>query len=133
MEQCLQSTEERGVRAHQCTGFVADPCMETEEGQNTAGMIMCIAREHAYWDALLNQSYRKLRESEENMRVEELRDLQRRWLAWREDRCAWEAGAHEGGSFANVVSNDCFLEETARRAIDLSNALEAADERFRLE
>jgi uncharacterized protein YecT (DUF1311 family) len=133
MEQCLQSTEERGVRAHECIGFVEDACAESEEGQTTAGMIACIAREHAFWDALLNQSYQRLREAETETRATELRALQRQWLAWREARCAWEAGAYEGGTFANVVANECFLTETARRAIDLSDALDEADDRFRLD
>ncbi len=107
MEQCLQSASERGARPEECLGFVQDPCMETEEGRSTAGSVACIAREHSYWDRLLNQSYGRLRENGDDLANRSLRDLQRQWLAWREARCAFEAAKYDGGTYANVVANLC--------------------------
>lgn len=52
-------------------------------------------------------------------------------MDWREARCAYEVVEFEGGTMANVIANQCFMEETARRAIDL--AQQSIDEdRFRL-
>ena len=133
MEQCLQSAAGRGARAEECIGFVQDSCQATEQGQTTAGSIECIAREHAYWDRLLNQSYRRLRESGSDEQNGALRDLQRQWLAWREARCAYEAQLYEGGSLGSVVANQCFAQETARRAIDLTATFMEGDDRYRLE
>lgn len=133
MEQCLQSATERGVRAEECIGFVQDPCQETEDGQSTAGSIACIAREHAYWDRLLNQTYARLREAGSDDRNLALRDLQRQWLAWREARCAYEAQLYEGGTYGNVVANHCFTQETARRAIDLVGTLIEGEDLYRLD
>jgi len=90
------------------------------------------AREHAFWDALLNKSYGELRAIEEADGGTDLRDAQRQWLKFREADCAWAASGYEGGTFANVVANECFSLATARRAIDLSNAIQETDNRFRL-
>ena len=133
MEQCLQFASERGTRPEECLGLVQDPCMDSEEGQSTAGSVACIAREHAYWDRLLNQSYGRLRENGDDLANRSLRDLQRQWLAWRQARCAFEAAQFEGGTYANVVANLCFTSETARRAIDLTGMLPDGEDPFRLE
>jgi uncharacterized protein YecT (DUF1311 family) len=132
MEQCLNSATGRGARAEECLGFVQDPCMETDEGQSTAGSVACAAREHAFWDKLLNQSYQNLRDSLDDAGKSSLRDVQRQWLAWRQARCAFEAQQYEGGTFANVAANTCFTSETARRAIDLTQMLPEGGS-FRLE
>ena len=132
MEQCLQSAAERGARPDECIGFVQNPCFETEEGQTTMGSVECISRELAYWDGLLNQSYRRLRETGTDEQNAGLRDLQRQWLAWREARCDYEAALYEGGSLANVVANQCFTQETARRAIDLTAMIQQGDDDYRL-
>jgi uncharacterized protein YecT (DUF1311 family) len=131
MEACLQAATEQGERADRCVGAVQDPCLE-EAGGVTYTMIECTAREHAFWDALLNQSYGELRAIEEASGGTELRDLQRQWLKWREADCAWAASGFEGGTFANFVANECFSRSTARRALDLSNSIEETDHRFRL-
>jgi uncharacterized protein YecT (DUF1311 family) len=123
MEDCLASALRRGWRVETCVGVVQDPCRETPEGQSTAGTIECLSREHAYWDRLLNQSYRRLRETGDDDRNEALRDVQRQWIAFRAARCAWEAEPFEGGTNAGVVTSLCFGEETARRAIDLTRML----------
>lgn len=133
MEQCLQSASERGTRPEECLGFVQDPCMDSEEGQSTAGSVACVAREQSYWDRLLNQSYGRLRENGDDLANRTLRDLQRQWLAWREARCAFEAAQYDGGTYGNVVANLCFTSETARRAIDLTGMLPDREDPFRLE
>jgi uncharacterized protein YecT (DUF1311 family) len=133
MEQCLQSARGRGARADECIGFVQDPCQETPDGQSTAGSVACIAREHAFWDRLLNQTYAQLREAGTDEPNADLRDLQREWLAWREARCAYEAQQYEGGTYANVAANHCFTQETARRAIDLGAMLTEDEEPYLLE
>lgn len=133
MEQCLQSAAGRGARAEECLGFVQDSCMESEEGQSTAGSVACIAREHVYWDSLLNQSYGRLRDTGDDAADRGLRDLQRQWLDWRQARCAFEARQYEGGTFANVAANLCFTSETARRAMDLTGMLAEGDDNYRLD
>ena len=133
MEQCLTSADERGARKEECIGFVQGPCTDTDEGQTPEGIIQCLAREHGYWDRLLNQSYHRLQATIEEDEKNTLRDLQRQWLAWRDARCQWETFRHEeGGSLAQIVANECYTEETARRAIDLTEAIvEGGD--YRLE
>ena len=133
MEQCLQSAYERGARPEVCIGFVYNPCAETVEGQTTVGMIGCVDREHGFWDRLLNQSYRRLGNTRDEGEEEALRDLQRQWLAWRDARCDWEASLYEGGTLARVVANQYFTEETARRAIDLTEAILEDGDNYRLE
>lgn len=133
MEKCLRSAVERDVAADQCIGTIDRPCTETPDGGTTYGLMECAARELTYWDRLLNQSYQTLRGTESPERAKALRDLQRQWLKWRDASCGWAADAYEGGTLAGVVTNNCFMLTTARRAIDLANSIqEGGLDRFSL-
>jgi uncharacterized protein YecT (DUF1311 family) len=130
LEACLQSSLDDGARQEICIVAVQGPCTD-EGGGSTYEMLECIGREHAFWDKLLNQSYKRLQSYAEGGDTE-LKDLQRRWIGWREARCAYEAKSAEGGTLANVIASQCFMEETARRAIDLA-AETGEDDRFKLQ
>lgn len=131
MEQCLNSAVERDARPEECIGFVAVRCGDTA-GDTTVAMIECLAREHAFWDRLLNQAYGDIRAAGDDASKSGLRDVQRQWIDWRKANCDWKASVFQGGSLAGVVANQCWNEETARRAIDLVETFVEGTNGFRL-
>lgn len=115
---CLDSNAERD-----CIGAVMRPCMETEEGMTTYGMVGCTARELALWDARLNERYGAFMEwyaGDEDYNVRQrdrMRTAQRIWITQRDADCEVEAGRYDGGSLARVVRIGCLNDLTALRAI----------------
>lgn len=92
-------------------------CMD-QSGGVTGAMLSCIRAETAIQDARLNTAYQAFREQLSEARRLELRTVQRLWIKYRDANCGFYADP-EGGSLATVMSNDCVLQETASRAIEL--------------
>ena len=120
------STAEAGQEAtrDECIGTVAAPCLDTDEGQSTMGMIGCHARELAIWDAMLNQNYSALREATSPGEFQALRDTQVKWIAYRDAKCKWPAVFFQGGTIAGPLAAACLYEATARRAFELADYLD---------
>lgn len=108
----------------ECIGAVAGPCLETDEGQSTMGMIGCYVRELAVWDVMLNDSYAMLREAVPSTGTEALRDIQVKWISYRDAKCGWPAVFFEGGTIAGPIAAACLNETTARRANELAEYLD---------
>jgi uncharacterized protein YecT (DUF1311 family) len=106
-----------------CIGLTSGPCLETPEGQSTAGMVDCIERETAEWDALLNQTYKKLLAAAPKKAAEKVRQSQRNWLAARNLDCSLDYDLIEGGTMALPMGADCTLRKTAYRVIELKGWL----------
>jgi uncharacterized protein YecT (DUF1311 family) len=115
---CLASRADRD-----CVGVVMRPCLETEAGMTTAGMVECAARELTLWDERLNERYGAFMDwyggdEDGNVRQRErMQAAQRIWITLRDADCEVEAGRYEGGSLARVVSVNCLNDLTANRAI----------------
>lgn len=95
-------------------------CMDASGGV-TVEMLNCIAGEMATQDARLNTAYSDVRSELSEERREALLAAQRLWISYRDANCNFYATA--GGTLAQVVSNDCFLQETTERAAELENML----------
>lgn len=103
-------------------------CMDGSGGVHP-DMMDCIADETARWDAVLNQSYKKLSGALEAPGKAALKDAQRKWIAFRDAECNlayMAAGGDEGGQMAPLAANDCMMSLTAIRASELTTYLEAA-------
>jgi uncharacterized protein YecT (DUF1311 family) len=118
LQTCLESQPERD-----CIGIVMQPCLNTDEGMTTYGMIGCTARELTLWDERLNERYGAFMEwyaGDEDYNVRQrdrMRAAQRAWITLRDADCEVEAGRYDGGSLARVVSIGCLNDLTAQRAI----------------
>lgn len=108
----------------ECIGAVAGPCLETDEGQSTMGMIGCYVRELAVWDGMLNDNYAMLKDAVPSEGTEALRDMQVKWIAYRDAKCGWPAVFFEGGTIAGPLAAACLNEATARRANELAEYLD---------
>jgi uncharacterized protein YecT (DUF1311 family) len=91
-------------------------CMD-QSGGVTSAMEDCISEEFELQDRRLNRSYKALMASIPERRPE-LRDAQRKWIAFRDANCGFYYDA-EGGSAARLVSKACVVILTADRAHEL--------------
>lgn len=119
-----------------CAGMIADPCLDRPEAQTTLGTNDCLSREAAAWDVLLNRDWPNLRAKMRQRDVDNsvaalgltgadsaLLAAQRAWLAFREAECAAQAAEWGAGTIGSTMHAACWLEMTARRAIELNRRL----------
>ncbi len=109
-----------------------DPVFETCREAATAAspdehwrevFIHCLYRERLAWDLILNETYKQLKpRAVEAGLGDELVNMQRHWIAFRDLKCGWTSGIPAG---SNSVLNQpaCLKEETARRAIEMGDDL----------
>jgi uncharacterized protein YecT (DUF1311 family) len=121
IEDCIKTAAPAGKAAsdaERCIGVVANPCLDDDKTKSTADMNACIEREHAVWDDILNETFRRLREKLDAARRVKLREMQRAWLADREKTCAFYWDFYQG-TMASQMASTCVNRETARRALFL--------------
>lgn len=123
-----------GYAAESCIGVLADPCLETEEGASTYGMMNCYGRESEVWDARLNASYRERMAPETGpgsnaataeLEAKQLRKIQSAWIPWRDATCEvlYSDGIPIYGSLASVDAVYCVMVLTARQALWMEGSL----------
>ncbi|HSG95113.1 MAG TPA: lysozyme inhibitor LprI family protein, partial [Afifellaceae bacterium] len=58
IEACLaDNRDSEQDRGSLCSGLIAGPCQARPGGETTRGVVMCLQRELAVWDGLLNRYY----------------------------------------------------------------------------
>jgi len=94
-------------------------CLDKSEGV-TVAMRDCAGTEHKFQDDRLNHAYRLLRTNLNQAGATQLRDEQRGWIAERDRQCAVDK---DGGTAALIISDDCLVQVTAKRAAELESRL----------
>ena len=95
-------------------------CLERAAGV-TPAMQECIAAELTIQDKRLNTAYASLLNAiAEKRKTTQLRDVQRKWIAFRDANCAYYDDGSLGQA-ARLASNECVLIATAARAFELEN------------
>lgn len=92
-----------------------DECMQKDS--STAGMVGCINAEVAVQDKILNENYKKAMGvlNDENKKI--LKDIQRKWVAYKEAKCAFYPPQ---GTIHRLDAADCYLQMTKERAAELA-------------
>ena len=78
-------------------------------------MNICAEQDWQRADKKLNQLYTALQAKLDAKQKESLRDVQRSWLKFRDQQCAYEAIGYQGGSIAPMVKAACLAELTQQR------------------
>jgi uncharacterized protein YecT (DUF1311 family) len=120
-----------GVLTGAATAALADPpsvdryysktyndCMN-DAGGSTMPMRDCMGAEHDSWDKVLNQVYQTLMASRSAAEKIELRDDERAWLKRTKHSCDHAGDDEAGGTLQGVEIDQCYLDETIRRAVYL--------------
>ena len=93
-------------------------CMD---GANTtADMVSCNVKETKVQDTRLNKAYKTAIAALEGTRQQQLQDLQRLWIKYRDANCAF-AGSATGGTIDQVNGSGCVLDMTQTRAQELED------------
>ncbi len=93
-------------------------CMDSPDGQSTAGMIACADAELKIQDTRLNAAYRKALADLNPRQKAKLQAAQRAWIAFRDAECA-SYQDDDWGSLSTINAADCVLHMTVQRTIDL--------------
>lgn len=136
IEACLAG--KKGIERLSCAGEAANHCMEANEGGgSTVGMGACLDKEHAWWDARLNDAYGEISDRERAddeeadaggwsapRKLPALKEMQRAWIKYRDTLCEHEAVQWGGGTGAGPAYLSCLMSETARQYFVLADRLE---------
>ena len=93
-------------------------CME--RASSTADYVDCIGAEVNWQNKYLNRRYQDLMAELNAAQQAKLRDAQRAWIAFRDKWCAAQADP-EWGSLSTVAANQCVVDMTISRTIELEN------------
>jgi uncharacterized protein YecT (DUF1311 family) len=95
--------------------LVATPCTNRPETKSDVTTANCF-RTETIWDDLLNENYKKLLATLDDDQTENLRAMQRAWIAYRDTTCHfyWDKIR---GTMAQSMGSACEARETARRAV----------------
>ncbi len=92
-------------------------CMESDQGATTYGMLGCTQTEIGKREPELNARYKAVMAKLSKPKQASLRTAQRQWIKDRDARCDEARDEYEGGTFANVANQLCYLRETVQRTI----------------
>ncbi|WP_339531105.1 lysozyme inhibitor LprI family protein [Pseudomonas mucidolens] len=93
-------------------------CMDN--ANTTVAMVGCNTRETKVQDKRLNSAYKAAMAAQEGARKQQLQDVQRLWIKYRDANCAF-AGSASGGSIDQINGSGCLLDMTQTRAEELEN------------
>lgn len=104
-----------------CIGVAARQCQKAPGGSTTLGIAQCLMAEHAEWDSILNEQYKRMRDhyASDQTATDSLRAAQRAWITFRDAECAFQYDRYGGGSMRTIASAGCQMGMTARRALEL--------------
>ncbi|MDO9222654.1 MAG: lysozyme inhibitor LprI family protein [Caulobacter sp.] len=100
-----------------------DKCLESPEGQSTAGMVQCAGAELEVQDRALNAAYRDLSSGMNARQKGNLVKAQRAWIAFRDADCAARYDP-DWGTISTINANMCMLRRTVERTIELEEFIE---------
>jgi len=95
-------------------------CMD--KASSTVAMSECIGVETHVQDQRLNRVYKQLMGKLDAGQQKSLRDVQRKWLAYRDGNCQFHVQA-SGGTMAQLEGGSCMMDMTRDRAAELERVL----------
>jgi uncharacterized protein YecT (DUF1311 family) len=115
---CIKAKTGRNWAWESCIGVVSEPCVKDEGAMPPSEVMACYDREKLVWDSILNESFRRLRETLDDKQQRKMREMQRTWIASRDKSCGFIYDYFDG-SMANPMMSACLSRETGRRALFL--------------
>lgn len=115
---CIKAKTGRNWAWESCIGVVSETCVKDEGAMPPSEVMACYDREKLVWDSILNESFRRLRETLDDKQQRKMREMQRTWIASRDKSCGFIYDYFDG-SMANPMMAACLSRETGRRALFL--------------
>ncbi|SUD28280.1 Uncharacterized protein conserved in bacteria [Pseudomonas fluorescens] len=92
-----------------------------DAANTTAAMVSCNVEQTRIQDKRLNSAYKTALDAQGERR-QQLQDVQRLWIKYRDANCAF-IGSATGGSIDQVNGSGCVLDMTQTRADELENLI----------
>ncbi|ROM50712.1 hypothetical protein BK648_10165 [Pseudomonas poae] len=93
-------------------------CMDN--ANTTADMVGCNTQAAKVQDERLNKAYKTALAAQDGPRKQQLQDVQRLWIKYRDANCAF-AGSATGGTIDQVNGSGCVVDMTQTRAQELED------------
>lgn len=93
-------------------------CMDS--ANTTVDMVTCNAKQAKVQDERLNKAYKIALAAQEGERKQQLQDVQRLWIKYRDANCGF-LGSATGGTIDQVNGSGCLLDMTQTRAQELED------------
>ena len=101
-----------------CVGIISGPCDDAITAGGEAAHATCADNETAAWDLLLNQRWAEFAQSMDKDKFDQLKAVQKMWLAYRDAKCAYlEKDDETMMGYMNAAF--CRLDEVSRRTLEL--------------
>ncbi len=100
-----------------------EQCLESPDGQSTAGMVQCAGAELEVQGRALNAAYRALTSDMNARQKANLVKAQRAWIAFRDADCQARYDP-DWGTISTINANMCMLRRTVERTIELETFVE---------
>lgn len=126
IQKCIKAKTGRHWAWERCIGIISEPCAKDEGSMTPSEVIACEAREQAVWDAILNDSYKRLRVKLDDEQQVKLRDMQRAWMTYRDKNCAFLYDYFQG-TMANPMIAACTSRATGMQALYLRGFADDAE------
>jgi len=99
-----------------CVGVLSTACIQKAGNMSDGVLIDCYSRETAVWNKRLNVAYAKASSRMDKDALENLRKVQRTWIAWRDASCRQPYLVFQG-SMAGPMEAWCKMDITGRQTI----------------
>jgi uncharacterized protein YecT (DUF1311 family) len=106
-----------------CIGVWSTACIQKAGNTSNSVLIDCYSQETAAWDQRLNAAYGRASSRMDKDALDNLRKVQRAWIAWRDASCRQPYLVFKG-TMAGPMEAWCMLDLTARQAIWMEGWLE---------
>lgn len=100
------------------------PPIDCKSPKATTEVNYCAEKANEKADLELNALYKKLRDKLNQKDKDALAQIERKWVALRDEICEFETQPAESGTGWSGFNSDCLTRLTKNRLIDLKNALE---------
>ena len=127
IEACLEKKLATKGRQLDCVGIIQGRCDDAISAGGEAAHATCADNETAAWDVLLNKAWSDLPAFLGPARFAALKEIQKKWLDYRDAKCAFLNDMDNMGSWGLMLKAQCKLDETARRTIELREILADAN------
>lgn len=97
---------------------------DCSQAMSTVDIVTCSGIERAKWDKRLNSAYSRLMSKLDRAQAAQLRDLQRKWIAFRDAQCGFNL---ETGTMVLIERAGCFEEQTKQQSEFLDQTLNSME------
>jgi len=116
---CVSAADGDAAALRACRGAIAQPCLDSDSGYTTYGMVMCFSAEAEAWESVINDALERLAAAGPDL-APSLAASQEAWRAYRDAECSYRVNRWGEGSGGRVALAACIADLSVERGIALT-------------